>query len=33
MEIERLYATPDGLRGVPALRDLRQATMQAAETI
>lgn len=26
----RLYSTPDGLRGVPALRDLRQALKQAA---
>ena len=27
----RLYSTPDGLRGVPALRDLRQALKQAAD--
>lgn len=27
----RLYTTPDGLRGVPALRDLRQALERAAE--
>jgi hypothetical protein len=26
----RLYSTPDGLRGVPALRDLRQAIKRAA---
>lgn len=26
----RLYTTPDGLRGVPALRDLRQALESAA---
>src|SRR3954470_12848526 len=26
----RLYATPDGLRGVPALRDLRQALKRVA---
>jgi hypothetical protein len=26
----RLYTTPDGLRGVPALRDLRQALKRAA---
>ncbi|MER7070625.1 MULTISPECIES: hypothetical protein [Intrasporangiaceae] len=26
----RLYSTPDGLRGVPALRDLRQALKQVA---
>lgn len=27
----RLYSTPDGLRGVPELRDLRQALKQAAD--
>lgn len=26
----RLYSTPDGLRGVPALRDLRQALKRVA---
>ncbi|WP_377645567.1 hypothetical protein [Oryzobacter terrae] len=26
----RLYSTPEGLRGVPALRDLRQALKRAA---
>ena len=26
----RLYSTPDGLRGLPGLRDLRQALKQAA---
>lgn len=26
----RLYATPDGLRGIPALRDLREALKRVA---
>ncbi|QIM21906.1 hypothetical protein G7075_13535 [Phycicoccus sp. HDW14] len=26
----RLYSTPEGLRGIPALRDLRQALKQVA---
>jgi hypothetical protein len=28
----RLYPTPDGLRGVPTLRDLRQELKREAET-
>jgi len=27
----RLYSTPEGMRGVPALRDLRQALKRAAD--